>query len=295
MKISYLVTAIIFMAVMFMGCRESQKVDSEINKSESKNLASFPQPPASLDSLYPPHAKFPVFLVKMHEMSGAFVGILSDLFEGDTENSGKNYLRFKEKYSEISQLVPEWNSLTPHAPVIALGEALQSGDKDTIMAAFGAVEKICHDCHESNMTSVQMKFHWKDFGQIMVTDPVTGQDLPYNRYMQFLDLAFTGIMNDVAQGQQKAALAYLDQFSQRLNTLEETCYECHSTERFYFVDEQIKNSLNQMEKEIRKSEMNVPKIAGLFQEIGMESCNKCHLVHTPSYFIKKQWKMTAAH
>lgn len=244
-KIMYMIYLIVYL-FLISGCEMSDKNYHENETLDIPGKASFAEPPASLDSLYPPYAQYPVFLVKMHEMSGAFVGILSDLFEGDRVNSERNYLAFKSKYNEISELVPEWKELTPPEPVQQLGKALKSGNKDSIMASFGAVEQICHDCHESNMTSVQIKYHWKDFAKIQIDDPVTGQRLPFNKYMQFLDLAFSGIMNDVVQNQPKAALAYLDQFSQRLNTLGEACFECHTTERYYFVDEEIIQSLTRM-------------------------------------------------
>jgi hypothetical protein len=73
--------------------------------------------PEMLDNYYPPKAQGPIYLFKMHELGKPFTGIVVDLFENDVENARNNFKDFKEKYTDVSKMVPEWQEQFPVEPL----------------------------------------------------------------------------------------------------------------------------------------------------------------------------------
>jgi len=217
-------------------------------------------------------------------MGGAFSSIVADLLENDPQSAMADFQAFKTQYSEVSKLVPEWEGMFPMEPVNKLEVALKSGDQGKVMAAYGNVGKVCHDCHEENMPKVQQKYHWGDFDAIKVQDPLTAEEVAFSQLMQFLDAGVSGISADVAQGQAENAQKQFQGFNARFQALKTTCKNCHDSERKYYVDEGVQGLIDKLGKALSGSSVDPQAVGGLSQAIGMESCFKCHLVHVPAAF-----------
>lgn len=238
--------------------------------------------PSSLDDLYPPHARGPVWLVTMIQLGTSFSGFVSDVLEGDFENADRGYAEFRAQYGKLAELVPEWEGLLPIEPMDALGQALQTRDPAAVMPAVDRASGVCHTCHVQNMTLVQQKFHWGDFQRIDLTDPVSGTDVTFPILMRMLDGDLSGIGVDLAEGQPERAREHVAGLAERFVTLEEACGACHDTERHYYVDASIDGLIEQLGTELARPEIDAASVQGLVQGIGMESCHKCHLVHGPA-------------
>ena len=252
-------------------------------KADNPQTAVMTAPlPASLDKLFPPQAEQPVFLFKMLGMATPLTGIVVDLFENDLENARANYEKFKMNYLELSKLVPEWEKYYPLEPVNRLGSALTIGDPAQVMPAFEQVGKVCSNCHNNTMPRVQYKYHWGDFQGITIEDPLTGQEVSFQQFMQFLDVSFTGISVNMEQGQIDNARKQLQGFRARFEAMEEICMNCHDTERFYYVDETVEAMIDKLEEALNASPVDPKKVGMISQGIGMENCFKCHLVHVPA-------------
>ena len=189
-----------------LGIAHAHGQQEEQSEPEHKALnAIAPEPPSSLDALFPPQAEQPVFLFRMLGMAAPFSGIVADLFEADLEHAQANFEKFKMQYVEISRLVPEWEKNYPMGPVEALGAALETGNQAKVMAAYESVGKVCHDCHTAYMPKVQQKYHGGDFHAVRVNDPLTDEEVDFAQLMRFLDANFAGIIVDVEQGQRENA------------------------------------------------------------------------------------------
>ncbi len=177
-------------------------------------------------------------------------------------------------------------------PVDELGEALSSGDQRQVMASFEKVGQVCHDCHVSNMVKVQQKFHWLDFREVTIPDPLTNEQVNYAKLMQNIDLNFLGIMVDLQEGQIENALKHFEGFNARFQAMKDTCGDCHGTiERKYYVDDEIQGKIDNLGQALKNpATLNPEQVQGLMMGIGMESCGKCHLVHMPAQFSKYNWE-----
>ncbi len=249
--------------------------------------------PQSLDKLYPPTANAPVWLMAMFGMGTSFSGMVADFMEGDFANAEKGYADFKGQYKKLSEMVPEWAGDLPGEPMDALGAALKSQDPAKFMPAVDNASKVCHACHVKNMTPVQQKYHWGDFGSIALTDPLSKQDVPFTVFMQMLDGDLSGVQVDLAQGQVDRAREHAAGLATRYGTLKESCEACHDTERTYYVDASITAMIEKLGGALGGASADPGSVQKLVQGIGMESCHKCHLVHAPAALAKHTGKPAA--
>jgi hypothetical protein len=261
----------------------------EKGKSTLDTITNPAQLPASLNDLYPPRAKQPVYLFRMYDISESLAGIVADLFENDFENAESNYENFKTKYVELSRLVPEWTEYFPLAPVEKLSADSKTNDPDKVMPAVEQVGEICNECHFAYMPQVQHKFHWRNFQSITMTDPLTNETVSFSRIMQYLDTNLTGIKVDLIQGQIENARKQHQAFQARFQAFSELCMDCHDSERHYYTDESVNETIQRLGEALKADNIE-PELVGRYsQEIGTESCFKCHLVHVPA--AATQWQM----
>ncbi|MBI2854321.1 MAG: hypothetical protein HYX87_05295 [Chloroflexi bacterium] len=246
-------------------------------------------PPASLDQFFPPQAPAPVWLIEMFNLEGPFSGIAVNLGENDMQGAKANFEAFKAQWIKMSKMVPEWTKLFPMAPVNALGAAINSGDPSKIGPAMGRVGQACDTCHLINQTKSHQKYHWKNFDDVQVTDPVTNQQLEWVKYMTTMAGSFSGMGVDLQQGKFDNARKNFQDFSARFKQLPEGCKSCHDTPRTYFVDPGIQAIVDQLGEALQGTP-DMQKVGQLTGAIGNESCMKCHLVHFPAQNRKDQWE-----
>ena len=245
--------------------------------------------PASLDNLFPPATKEPIFLLQMHRMSESFTSIIVDLFENDIENITADFSSFSDEFVKLSELVPEWKDYFMSGTIDELGQALKTRNPEKIMPAYEKVGEICNNCHFTNMPGVQQKYHWRKYQLLTATDPLTNEKITFSRVMRYLDANLTGIGVDVKQGQIENARQQFQGLRIRYQALNEVCIDCHDSERHYYVDETVQDAINRLGQELDQASINPKRVERAISEIGIESCFKCHLVHVPA--AATQWQM----
>ena len=295
--LSALIGVLLLMFLLAGGCASNQaQLDSL--KAENQKLAAANQQlkdiagplPASLDNYFPPKAPAPVWLLEMFALEGAAGGIMGDLQQGDMAGVKANYQAFKAQYEKMSKMVPEWTSLFPMAPVEDLGKAIDSGDPSKIGPAFGPVGAVCSNCHIPNVVKAHQKYHWPNFDDVKLTNPLSNQPLGWKDYMFQLSGTFGGIGNDLRQGQLENARKDFQAFSATFKSLPQGCVACHNTPRTYFVDASVLALVDQLGKELSAATPDAKKVEELSGAIGNESCMKCHLVHMPAPNRKATWE-----
>lgn len=243
--------------------------------------------PASLANFYPPKSPAPAYFLAMHDLSRPFSGIVCDVFENDMANAQANFEAFKKAYLDVSNMVPEWKQDYPLEPLDKVEKALATGDPSKIMPAMEEMGKVCHVCHLATMGPVQQVYRWNRFDDIVITDPLSGQDMGYANFMLMIETSFTGLGVDLAQGQRENARKQLAGFKARFETMADGCIVCHDTERKYYVDSEITDMISRLGLELDKKEIDAKAVGDLMQSIGQESCGKCHLVHIPPAYAQQ--------
>lgn len=241
-------------------------------------------PPQSLDQYYRDQ---PVFLFKMFELGGAMMAFVANIQQNDADNVKTSFDTFSHLYEDASNLVPEWNKYYNIDAVNRLGEAVERGDPGEIFPALDEVGKTCSTCHRIEKPSVWAKYYWKDFRTItMETGNPQEPVLPFVlAKMRYLAPAFDGTIANIREKQQKNATDSLTQFSTEFSNLEKTCLSCHNTPRYYFVSQDVKSLISKAKQQIATEDLEGAEKT--LQQIGMESCYKCHIIHEPAQRIKE--------
>lgn len=269
------------MAVV-LGMSSAGVIVRDIGGTETVQAEEIGALPQSLDTQYPPRAKEPRWFLAMLGMGTSFSGVVTDFMESDFSHAEQGYKDFRAQYARVSQMVPEWTDRFPAGPMDALGEALKSRDPAQFMPAVETASKVCHACHVENMTRVQQKYEWDDFGVISVTDPLSKNTVPFRVFMQILDGDLAGVQVDLAQGQVDQARQHATGLAARYGALRESCFACHDSERHYYVDSSITEMIDKLNAGLKTANVDRGNVQELVQGIGMESCHKCHLVHGPA-------------
>src|SRR3990172_3267936 len=289
-RIAVPLCSIIAILVVALGCSN----EAERLKRENETLKAYATPPpGAMDALLPAKPAPPVYQLRMMGMSMPFTGIISDLFEQDFENVMANFQAFKTEYIEVSKLVPEFASSFPIAPVDELEKALKNNNQGEIMAAYEGVGQVCRDCHVQNMVKVQQKYHWGDFQSITVNDPLTNEAVNWLQLMQYIDANMVGAFVDLQQGQIDNAKKQWYGFNTRYQTLKTTCGFCHDSERKYYVDSSSQALIDELSRMLNQQAVDPAKLEQVGMKIGNEICGKCHLVHVPAAYAKRQWEKLA--
>lgn len=278
------------------ACSSNQ---TEINNLKADNAALTEQntilkelagpPPASLDQYFPPKSPAPVFLIEMFNLASPMESIGADLQKQDMASVKTHFQAFKTQYDKVSQMVPEWTSRFPEDPVTELGAAIDSGNPAQIGPAIGKIGQVCSDCHLIYQIKVQQQYHWKNFDEIKVTDPVSNKELNWNDYMVALAGTFEGSLGGSSQNFQ----AFTAQFNAMAT---DGCKQCHSDPvtgkeipRKYFVDADSMALVDQLGKALSTNPPDAAAIGNLSGAIGNEICLKCHMVHMQAQNAKDIW------
>jgi hypothetical protein len=254
-------------------------------------------PPKSLDKLYPPQAKAPVLLIEMLTLAKFFTSIGHDAVQNDWQNAQLGFDNFKAQIIKLSGMIPEWKKHFNMDLVEELGRAVAQKNVPAIMEVRN--KKVgggmCGACHTEHRIGVWYRYHWKDFGKIMVEDPILEKKLPWFDFMNMVAESFEGIGIDLQQGQLANAQKAFKAFDARVGALKKGCGECHDPkkERKYFTSSEVMGMIDGLGAELSKTAPAQEKVEHFFMEIGVEMCYECHQVHWPAGTVQRFWRAQA--
>ena len=289
----FLVSLLFLMTACSSNQAELDKLKADNQKltaanQQLKEIAG--PPPASLAQYFPPKSPAPVFLLQMFALAGPMESIGGDLQKQDLASAKAHFAAFKAQYTKASQMVPEWSSRFPAGPVDALGAAINAGDPSKIGPAMGGVGKVCGDCHLIYQIKVQQQYHWPNFDNIKVTDPISKQELKWVDYM-------TAMVGSFGGGQAGSSQSFQAFQSQYQTLAKDGCKQCHTDPvtkqeipRKYFVDADSMALIDQLGKAISANPPDTAAIGKLSGAIGNDICLKCHLVHLQAQNAKDIWE-----
>jgi hypothetical protein len=253
------------------------------------------QPPKSLDRFYPPQAKQPILLAEMIKLTLFFTSISHDALQGDWENAQGGFDNFKEQIIKLSGMIPEWKKHFRMDLVEELGRAVAQKNVPAIMEVRNKKvgPAICGKCHNEHRVGVWYRYHWKDFGKIMVDDPISKKTLKYRDFMFRVAGSFDGINIDMQQGQPGNAQKTFKAFTARVEAFKKACNECHDPkkgEKKYYISTDVMGMINNLGVEISKPSPATDKVDDLFMRIGINMCYQCHQVHLPAGDMQRLWR-----
>jgi hypothetical protein len=144
------------------------------------------------------------------------------------------------------------------------------------------IEQSCTSCHARYMFPVQARYRWGSFA----TASVPGEEGVLSFHQLMLDLANSlgAVRGDVEAGQIAEAQTAYKRLTDRFNTMEQLCVNCHDQPRQYFIDQAVKARILRIGGLLRQGEKRAGEYAQSFKDINQMSCLPCHQVHMPAAF-----------
>jgi hypothetical protein len=230
----------------------------------------------------------------MLKLAMFYTSVGYDAVQNDWENAHRSFENFKEQIIKLSGMIPKWKRYFKMDVVEELGRAVAQKNVSAIMEVRNKKigGGICGKCHNEYRTQVWYRYHWKDFGKIMVADPVSQKNFPYFVFMTMVAESLEGIKIDTLQNQPAYARKAFKAFTARVEALKKVCGECHDPkkERKYYINAEVMGMIEGLGTEISKPTPDHKKVEDLFMGIGVEMCYKCHQVHMPAAVIQNFWR-----
>lgn len=263
------------------------------NDKDKHGIYEIKLPPKSLDQYYQKEPSD--FLMAMFGLVGTMGAMETHLKDGNMDKAKGSFSAFKAQYLKVSKMVPEWSDHFPSEPMESLEKALDSRDYGKIDPAIQGVGKICAECHQEHLPEVWYKYHWKDFAEIKIPDPVTNKMSGFIEYMFGLHHSYsevnTYLSEEKASGKFNKTTEALYDLEKRVEALNVGCKECHGKEdkRKYYTSPDIVDLLSTARYELQKTQPNLEEVNKKLIGVGMGSCYKCHLVHIPAATVHRAW------
>ena len=191
---------------------------------------------------------------------------------------------FREQNAAVGKLVPSWKEQFRGAAIAELEAAVNAkADLAARRKIVARIEKSCTACHARYMFPVQARYRWGDFASATVPGDKGGV-LTFHQLMLDLGNSLGALRGDLEAGSLGEAQAAFQQLSDRFNTMEQLCVNCHDQPRQYFIDQNVKGRLYKIGGLLRRGERRPAEYASLFRDINEQSCLPCHQVHMPAAF-----------
>ncbi len=265
-------------------------VSGKMPKAESPNVISnMARPlPDSLDKWFETKTPWgqPLYLFKMFDLGDSMMGVLVDVQQDDMTNAKISYQIFKNEYKNSSKMVPEWRGYYDPEAVDKVGKALETGDKNKVLASIDAVFQTCSKCHIATKTKVFAKYNWKDLKDVkMKTVNPEQPEAPWTEAKaKYLVTGFDGTIANAKENQQEATNKSFQQFKTMFLYMKDACKSCHDTERKYYVSDDVMALVDKAEGEISSGDLN--NASNTMQQIG-GACFDCHQTHEPLQRLKE--------
>lgn len=240
--------------------------------------------PGSFDKYYKTQPS--EYLLKMNELSSSMENVVIDLQDGNLSSANQSFKIFSRNYKNSSKMVEDWERYYDTGEIDDLGKAINSGNISEAFEMMDNVRDACTDCHREIRYVVWAIYDWKDFGDVKMntTDAKKSRVSWTTAKTKYLSPGFEGIGIGIRKGQKEQAMKSFELFKKMFLNMKDACSSCHSTERKYYVNEDVISMINNMENEI--STGNLDKAEKIRLEIGNE-CHKCHVIHEPLQRIKE--------
>jgi hypothetical protein len=273
-------SAIIVAAIIGIWFTESTSAGNGSHKG--KTLTPLP---SSLDQYYPSGGP-PILLIKMMDMVDPFDDISVNLQENDLVNAKNSFHKFSNEYDNISKMVPEWSGYFDKGLVADIGSDIDTGNVPKAFEDMGKIGETCDKCHRDVKPQVWAKYYWKDFDGINVTTVNPNEPIAswHDAMAKYLAPSFEGMITNLREGKRDAANQSFENFRTMLLNFKHACSDCHTTERKYFVSDDIMAMVNQTGDQVKSG--NITGVEQNVQIIGMESCYQCHVLHQPAQMMK---------
>ncbi|MEE9491869.1 MAG: hypothetical protein V3W04_00625 [Gammaproteobacteria bacterium] len=236
-------------------------------------------PPDSLKQWYKPASKRNVWQHTMFSLRRELQAIESYAMKDDWSHVKKWADRFREHYSKIPEMVPEWEYDIDLKESKNLQQAVFDQDHRKLKKAIKNLRKSCKTCHWDYRSTAALQNRAPDFTSHEIIDE-QGKVYSYAEYMRELMFYLNTVVIANADKRYETALQGLESLRSGIHQLGESCIDCHEKSpeaREYYLGEKTLTMISTLQSSLEKHETETigRQIGGL----AVHACAKCHGVH----------------
>ena len=238
-------------------------------------------PPVALAQWYKPENKRQVWLHNMFSLRREMQAIGFYAEQQDSDHLVKWTEQLAKHYLKIGDMVPSWQKKLDMQSMLALNHASAAKDYPQVIIRLKTLQKSCDSCHDDYQAITALTYRTPDFSDIEMPDGML-----LNKHMNILTQQVNQIKISAQDGFTDQALTSLNQLDLNMNTLGETCVNCHKKDRKPYPDEAMNKTLISLKSAL---------ISGTAKDQGMElgtlavlACARCHGTHRIAHGAKKQ-------
>lgn len=240
-------------------------------------------PVAELDPHFRGGREGHAYTLAMLELGMRMGAATTAALRDDRERALAALKSFREHHAAVAKLVPSWKEQFRGSAITDLEAAVTAkADLPTRRKIVSRIEQSCTSCHARYMFPVQARYRWGNFASASV--PGAEGILSFHQLMLDLANSLGAVRGDVAAGQLGEAQVAYKTLTDRFNTMEQLCVNCHDQPRQYFIDQTVKGRILKMGGLLRRGETRAAEYAPIFKDINEMSCLPCHQVHMPAAF-----------
>ncbi len=238
-------------------------------------------PPTVLAKWYKPENKRQVWLHNMFKLRREMQAVEFYANDQDAELLKKWVKQLDEHYLKIAVMVPTWQKKLAVNTMAELKAASANKDYSAVLVQHKKLQQSCDSCHGDYQAVTALTYRAPDFSKISISDKVS-----YVAHMDILTTQVNQIKISAQDGNKALALSSLADLTQGMNTLGETCVDCHKKDRKPYPSETMKSTLVSLEKSLTSG---TAKQQGRdLGTLAVLACARCHGTHRLAYGAKKQ-------
>jgi len=238
-------------------------------------------PPNTLAQWYKPENKRQVWLHNMFKLRREMQAVEFYAQKQDAVHLQKWAEQLNEHYLKIADMVPSWQKKLAVETIAELKLASEQQDYQAVLVQHKTLQQNCDSCHDDYQAITALTYRTPDFSKISISDKVS-----YVEHMDTLTTQVNQIKISAQDGNKILALSSLADLTQGMNTLGETCVDCHKKDRKPYPNEAMKSTLVSLEQSLT---------SGTAKEQGRDlgtlavlACARCHGTHRLAYGMKKK-------
>jgi cytochrome c556 len=243
-------------------------------------VAVVKKPPASLAQWYKPQNKRQIWLHNMFKLRREMQAAQHYADQNDAGHLEKWVAQFSEHYLKIGEMVPEWKKKLNVEAVSSLQQSAREHRFEGVSRALDDINKSCKSCHTDFRAITASMYRTPDFSPIKVNPSTT-----FKAHMEKLTKQVNQIKIASEDGQKDVALSSLSDLRTGIQTLGETCVNCHKKDTRTYPNDTISKTISSLEQSLKTGTL---KDQGRdLGTLAVLACARCHGTHRIAYDIRK--------
>lgn len=251
-----------------------------IFSSHTEHVIALKRPPASIGQWYKPDNKRQVWLHTMFKLRREMQALRLYAEEKDAANLSKWAASFSKDYRKMAEMVPQWEGRLNLDALEDFEEAVAEHDYAEVKSELGELGQSCKSCHKDFRAVTATLYRAPDFATIKIDGSPS-----YNDFMNSLSEQVNFIKIGYGDGNDAAARAAFNKLSAGMDTLGQTCINCHKRPEMPYPDDGLKQALASLDSAL---ETGTTKDKGrALGTLAVLACARCHSTHRLSGDARK--------